>query len=140
PDFSRRGDAAPPRHRSRPGGRGVPPRTPRKPPLQTRNPLLRPLREDSTPMASRARLLRIFWKWVALVVGLAALAFAVFYYFHAPGHGRYRLRMTAGNAKGTRHQLALRLGTEAARRNLALELVPSAGSEDALDRVNRREL
>ena len=91
-------------------------------------------------MSTRTKLLRILWKWAAPIAGLAALAFAVVYYFQAPGHGRYRLRMTAGNAKGTRHQLALRLGTEAARRNLALEVVPSAGSEDALDRVNRREL
>jgi TRAP-type uncharacterized transport system substrate-binding protein len=48
--------------------------------------------------------------------------------------------MTAGNAKGTRHQLALKLGEEAARRNLTLAVIPSVGSEDALDRVNRRDL
>src|SRR5262249_10561051 len=86
------------------------------------------------------RLRKVLWKWVAPITGLAALAFAIFYYFHAPGHGRYRLHMTAGNVKGTRHQLALRLGTEAARRNLTLDVAPSAGSEEALDRGNRREL
>lgn len=91
-------------------------------------------------MSTQTRLRRVLWKWVAPLAGLAALVFAVFSYFHAPGNGRYHLRMTAGSAKGTRYQLALKLGEEAARRNLTLEVIPTVGSEEALDRVNRREL
>jgi TRAP-type uncharacterized transport system substrate-binding protein len=77
---------------------------------------------------------------VAPIAGLAALSLAVFFYFHKPTPKSYRLRITAGNALGMRHQLALRLQGEAAKRNITFELVPSLGSEQALDWVERREV
>jgi TRAP-type uncharacterized transport system substrate-binding protein len=77
---------------------------------------------------------------VAPLAGLAGLGLAVYFYFHSPAPSKYRLRITAGNALGMRHRLALRLQGEVAKRNIAFELVPSAGSEQALDWVNRREV
>jgi TRAP-type uncharacterized transport system substrate-binding protein len=91
-------------------------------------------------MHARAGLRKFVWKWLAPAAGLAALGLALFFYFHTPSDKSYRLRMTAGNALGTRHRLAVSLQGELARRNLTIELVPCRGSEDALDRVNRREL
>jgi hypothetical protein len=62
---------------------------------------------------------------VVPAAGLAALGLALFFYFHVPADKSYRLRLTAGNALGTRHRLALSLQGEAARRNIQFELVPS---------------
>jgi TRAP-type uncharacterized transport system substrate-binding protein len=91
-------------------------------------------------MSLRSKLFRILWKWVAPIAALTALGLAVFFYLHSPAPKTYRLRVTAGNVLGTRHQLAVRLQGDVTRRNLVLELVPSAGSEEALDWVNRREV
>src|SRR5262249_4274653 len=52
----------------------------------------------------------------------------------------YRLRLTAGNELGTRHQLAMHFQSETAQQNLTFELLPSAGSEQALDWVNARKV
>jgi TRAP-type uncharacterized transport system substrate-binding protein len=91
-------------------------------------------------MSVQSKRVKALWQWVAPLAGLAALGLAVYFYFHSPAPRNYRLRITAGNALGMRHQLALRLQGEVARRNLAFELVPSAGSEQALDWVERREV
>jgi TRAP-type uncharacterized transport system substrate-binding protein len=80
------------------------------------------------------------WKWLAPLAGLMALALALFLYFHSSGKSRYRLTMTAGNAAGMRHQLALRLMDEYERNNLIVKLQPSSGSEEALDWVNSRKV
>jgi TRAP-type uncharacterized transport system substrate-binding protein len=91
-------------------------------------------------MALRNRLIKIMWKWVAPVAGLTAIGLAIFFYFHSPGPKSFHLRMTAGNPIGTRHQLALRLKEDVKRQNLTLEVLPSSGSEQDLDSVNRREV
>jgi TRAP-type uncharacterized transport system substrate-binding protein len=91
-------------------------------------------------MSVQSKLVKVLWKWVAPIAGLAALGLAVFFYFHSPAPRTYRLRLTAGNALGMRHQLALRLRGDVAKRDLTFELVPSAGSEQALDWVDRREV
>jgi TRAP-type uncharacterized transport system substrate-binding protein len=90
-------------------------------------------------MALRNKLIKILWKWVAPVAGLTAIGLAIFFYFHSPGPKSYHLRMSAGNPIGMRHQLALRLKEDVKRQNLTLEILASAGSEQDLDRVNRRE-
>src|SRR5262249_5940458 len=59
---------------------------------------------------------------------------------HSPAPKNYRMRMTAGNELGMRHQLAMRLQKEAADRNVDSELIPCAGSEEALDWVNARRV
>jgi TRAP-type uncharacterized transport system substrate-binding protein len=91
-------------------------------------------------MSLQSKLVKILWKWLAPASGLAALGLALFFYFHAPAEKSYRLCMTAGNALGTRHRLAVSLQGDVARRNITFELIPSQGSEEALDLVNRREV
>jgi TRAP-type uncharacterized transport system substrate-binding protein len=91
-------------------------------------------------MSVKSKIIKVLWKWVAPLAGFTAIGLAVYFYFHSPTPKKYRLRVTAGNALGMRHQLALRLQGDVGRRNLALELVPSLGSEQALDLVNRREV
>jgi TRAP-type uncharacterized transport system substrate-binding protein len=91
-------------------------------------------------MPVRAKLAKIAWKWLAPAAGLAALTFALVFSFYSPGQRAYRLRLTAGNALGMRHRLALRLQNEVAPRNLALEVVPSPGSDESLDWVNGRKV
>jgi TRAP-type uncharacterized transport system substrate-binding protein len=88
----------------------------------------------------RAKARTIFWKWGAPLLGAAALALAVFFYFHSPREHRYRLRLTAGSKVGMRHRLAQLLQAEVARQGIDLELYETHGSEDALDRVNDRRL
>jgi hypothetical protein len=91
-------------------------------------------------MSVQGKLVGVLWKWVAPLAGVAALGLAVYLYVHSPAPSNYQLRITAGNALGMRHQLALRLQGEVARRNPAFELVPSAGSEEALYECARGEL
>src|SRR5262245_29353469 len=91
-------------------------------------------------MSLQSKLVKILWKWVAPIVGLTAIGLAIYFYFHSPEPKTYRLRGTAGNAVGMRHQLALRLQQDVKRQNMTLKIVPSAGSEQALDWVNNREV
>jgi len=91
-------------------------------------------------MSARARLRKVLWKWVAPVAGLAALGLALFLFFHEPADKSYRLRGTAGSPLGTRHRLAISLEGDLARRHISLEPVPSQGSEESLDMVNRHEV
>src|SRR5262249_16534697 len=91
-------------------------------------------------MSLRARSLRIFWKWVAPLAGLAALALAFYVYFHTPRERTYRFRATAGNAAGNRHHLARLLQADLEQHNILLELQETPGSDEALDKVNSRQL
>src|SRR5262245_18433383 len=91
-------------------------------------------------MLRGSRLARIMLRWLAPAVGVAALGAALFVYFHNPAPRSYRLRGTAGNELGMRHQLAERLQKDAADRNLELVLTPCSGSEEALDWVNARRM
>ncbi len=47
-----------------------------------------------------------------------------------------RLRLSAGSAQGLRHNLGESLASEALRRGVDLSLIPTAGSETALDRLD----
>jgi TRAP-type uncharacterized transport system substrate-binding protein len=80
------------------------------------------------------------WTWLPPVAGVAAIALAFFFYFHAPRERTYHLRMTAGNAAGTRHHLAQMLKDELAPQEIVLELQETHGSEQSLDRVHDRTL
>jgi TRAP-type uncharacterized transport system substrate-binding protein len=91
-------------------------------------------------MSARTKLVRVFWLWLAPLAGLGALALACYFVFHSPREHSYRLRMTAGNRLGMRHQLAERLQAEVARQGLDLELHETPGSEEALDQVNNHTL
>jgi TRAP-type uncharacterized transport system substrate-binding protein len=87
-------------------------------------------------MSAKENVIRALWRWGAPVLGLAAIAFAVYFYYHAPREKSYRLRVTAGNAYDTRHQIAHLLQSEAAPHALQLEVQETAGSEEALEKVN----
>ncbi len=91
-------------------------------------------------MAARIKLMKVLWKGLAPFVGLAALALALYFYFHSSGDSSYRLNFTAGNAQGMRHHLALKLASEVKERNISLVMRPSSGSEEALDWVNSRKV
>jgi TRAP-type uncharacterized transport system substrate-binding protein len=91
-------------------------------------------------MVARSRLYRFLWSRVAPVAALSALALATFFYYHAPRARNYHLRMTAGEAHRTRHRLAGVLQSNAAPLGLRLEVEVTAGSEEALDRVNAHTL
>jgi TRAP-type uncharacterized transport system substrate-binding protein len=91
-------------------------------------------------MIARRTLFKILWVWAAPLVGLSALAVAFAVYWHAPGERSYRLRITAGEALGTRHELAQVLRRQAAAHGLTLEIETTAGSEEALDLVNGHAL
>src|SRR5262245_35716845 len=91
-------------------------------------------------MFTKKRLTRFVFRWLAPITGLAALGISLYLYFHSPAPKSYRVSITAGNELGMRHQLALRLQKEAADRSLEFDLIPSVGSEEALDWVNTRKV
>jgi hypothetical protein len=91
-------------------------------------------------MSARAKLVRLFWKWLAPLAGLGALGLALFFFLHPTRERTYRLRMTAGNELGMRHRLAQMLQAELAPKGIELEIQPTPGSEEALDEVNDRRL
>ena len=70
------------------------------------------------------------------VLGLVVLGVAAFSWLHDPAEKPIRLRMTAGRTAGERGRLAEVLRREAARRKIALELIDTAGSEEALRKVD----
>jgi TRAP-type uncharacterized transport system substrate-binding protein len=66
------------------------------------------------------------------VLGLVAIGTALFFAFYRPRERPVWLRMTAGQAGGTRHRIAQELRREAIHRRLMIEVRPTAGSEEAL--------
>lgn len=86
-------------------------------------------------MVSIGRFRRVAPEWLAAVLGVAALAAAAAVYLHGSGRVTYRLAISAGSRVGLRHQIAQHLAAAAARRGIRLRLVPTSGSEDALDRL-----
>jgi TRAP transporter TAXI family solute receptor len=52
----------------------------------------------------------------------------------------HRLRISGGSADGRRHKLAQELAREAARKGVEISVIPTAGSENALDRVEAGNL
>jgi TRAP-type uncharacterized transport system substrate-binding protein len=66
------------------------------------------------------------------ILGIGALALAVFFWLHTPKERAVRLRMTAGRQAGERHTIAEVLKREAARRAIAVDLRETAGSDEAL--------
>jgi len=89
---------------------------------------------------AQARLRGLVWRWLAPVVGAAALALAVYLYFHTPAGKTVRLTMTAGSLLSTRAELAEVLRDAAAARGVLLDLREAVGSEQALDWVETRQV
>ena len=67
-----------------------------------------------------------------IILGVGALLLAALFALYEPREHAVRLRMTAGQERGTRHRIAQVLRREAAHRTLAIELQATAGSEEAL--------
>jgi TRAP-type uncharacterized transport system substrate-binding protein len=83
-------------------------------------------------MLRSARSRKRFRDGSLVVLGVAAIGLAAFFALHEPQERPVRLRLTAGQEEGTRHRIAQELRREAARRNLSIEVSPTAGSPDAL--------
>jgi TRAP-type uncharacterized transport system substrate-binding protein len=74
------------------------------------------------------------------VLGMAALAVAVTLLVYTPQAPRQSLTLTAGSPSGLRHQIAVALAQEARPYGLDLEMVATAGSEEALEQVNAGQI
>jgi TRAP transporter TAXI family solute receptor len=72
---------------------------------------------------------------VLAVLGAGALVVAGFFLIQGRLQRSYRLRLTAGAADGHRHALATILATEAKQRRMTIEIIPTAGSAEALSQV-----
>ncbi|MDR3638413.1 MAG: TAXI family TRAP transporter solute-binding subunit [Isosphaeraceae bacterium] len=87
-------------------------------------------------MALGFRLRRSLWDWLVAALGVAALGVAALIYVRQPDARPVRLTITAGSAEGLRHQVALTLAGEAKGRGVEIRPKPTAGSEEALNRVD----
>ncbi|UJR78671.1 TAXI family TRAP transporter solute-binding subunit [Sandaracinus amylolyticus] len=76
---------------------------------------------------------------LALLASIFLLASAVFLRASLDTE-EHTIRLTAGDRRGRRTEVAEALRIEAAAHELELEIVPAAGSDDALERLSRREL
>jgi TRAP-type uncharacterized transport system substrate-binding protein len=74
------------------------------------------------------------------LVGLAALGLAAYFWLHVPKERPVRLRLTAGRAAGERYRIAEALRREAARRAITIEVVDTAGTDEALRDVDAGRL
>jgi TRAP-type uncharacterized transport system substrate-binding protein len=74
------------------------------------------------------------------VLGVAAIGGAAFFVLHEPPERDVRLWMTAGREDGARHLIAQELQRDAYPRKLKIELKPKAGSAEALQAVDSKEL
>ena len=87
-------------------------------------------------MPPRKSIRRLIRDWSPALLGLAALAIIAGYFGSRDWKlGTYRLKLTAGSSLGVRHQIAERLAAEAAGGRVRVEVVPTAGSDEAIDRV-----
>ena len=91
-------------------------------------------------MKHKRSLAKFLGVWVAPIVGLSALALALFVYFYKPGQRAVHLSFTAGQKQTTRHQVAQALNTSATSLGIHLQLQETPGSEEALDQVNAGQL
>src|SRR3954454_2876136 len=79
-------------------------------------------------------------EWLIAALGFSALGLAFILWFYRPAPGLVRLSMTAGDEHGMRHRIATKLVSEALRHGIRLDLIPTAGSKAALDRLDSGQL
>ena len=91
-------------------------------------------------MFSLGRFRRVAREWVAAALGLTALAVPALVYFHEYGPTRYSLSISAGDPDGLRQQIALHLKAAAAKQQVFIEIVPTRGSEHALELIESGQL
>ncbi len=88
-------------------------------------------------MVTYRRFLKGLRDGLVLLAGLAAIALAVRYArTRVDRPASHFLRLSAGQALGVRHRMALRLAVEARGRGVRLNVQPCAGSDEALDLVD----
>ncbi len=75
-----------------------------------------------------------------VLAAIAALAFAAVSLFLARREDRIAIRLAAGDARGRRAEIAEALADEARNHGLDVTIVPSEGSEDSREMVERREV
>jgi len=74
---------------------------------------------------------------LGIAIGLLLLSF---YWLRPTGTPKHStLKMTAGDASGLRHKLALELAKEATRRGIVIDVQPTIGSEAALEGLTNGE-
>ena len=83
---------------------------------------------------------RLARDWAIVALSLVAAATASYFALREPAARPFALSITAGSAEGARHRVAEALRREAAPAGIALRVSASAGSEAALDDVDRRRL
>ena len=93
-------------------------------------PVSRPRYALPDGLAGRIRRMKV----LGILIALAVVA-AGFFLFRSTGQRSYRLRIAAGDPHGHRYDLARVLVAEAARAQLVLDLVPTAGSDESLAEV-----
>ncbi|MFO0954070.1 MAG: hypothetical protein U0835_23530 [Isosphaeraceae bacterium] len=91
-------------------------------------------------MVAINRFRRAAKEWGAAALAVAAVTVAAVLFWGDSDRKTYRLRVTAGSPDGLRHQIALRLARASKRRGVQLDLVGTAGSEEALRRVDSGEI
>ncbi len=80
----------------------------------------------------------ILW-WVVILISSSITIY--FLVTDSLGIGKtYELKISAGNARGSRHELAYKLAKIAIKNNIEIQIVPTEGSKDALNKVSKGEL
>lgn len=80
----------------------------------------------------------ILW-WI--VIGISSMITFYFLVTDSLGIGKeYHLNLSAGNARGSRHELAYKLSKIVAKNNIILQINPTEGSKDAINKVSKGEL
>ncbi len=70
-----------------------------------------------------------------LLIALAVFAIGLTYWLQAAKPNRHTLRMTAGDANGLRHRLAVELSRQMEHNGIHLKVEPTQGSEEAIEGV-----
>ena len=70
---------------------------------------------------------------ILALLGFSALGLVAVFALYRPGEPIVRLRMTAGQAEGTRHQIAEKLKEHAASRSIVIDLTKTEGSVAAIE-------
>lgn len=91
-------------------------------------------------MVSRSLFRSVARDRLALVLILAIVAGSAWFFLRDSSSRPAHIRFSAGRPQGPRHVMAETLAAESRARGLTLTLVPTAGSEDALDRLNQGQI
>lgn len=78
---------------------------------------------------------RLWYRPLVPLLVVVAIGSALFFLYEMRGGRTATLTITAGDALGRRHELALNLAAVAPSHGLRLEVVPTSGSEEALEKV-----